>query len=1328
MDKRFLAKILADTTDFTRGIAKCIAMVEELDDSKKINIEADVAAATAQIARANKELRSIPNEIRTRLNLNSDAVLKVTRYNQTLRTVPNKVTTNLDIDAGKAVAEATAFKAVLGTIPDKKEVKLGIDKDAMLQAALAATLLKRNLMSMASGVGPKLQEAGKGIHTMQAALMALVPAIIPIVATAVPAVMALGNAIAVAGGGVLGLAGTFAIAGAGVAAFGAMAVTAYKMLDSGAIQATAQTNAFKTALASLQTQWQTLVSSNASSIFQTMTNGINIAKTALSGLTPFINGVAASMATLSGKLLSFFQNSSIANNFFAMFNTIGVQVFTNVLNAAGRFGAGLMAIFTQFGPLFSWMAQGLANMAAQFQAWATSVGASNGIKDFISYVQTNLPLIGQIFGNTFTGIFNLFKAFGTNSQTIFQSLAQMSAQFAQWSATVAQSQGFKQFIDYVQTQGPVVMSTIGNIVTAVIAFATAMAPVGAAVLSTVSAIAQWVASFAQAHPQITAVVGSIATLGLGFMKLLSFISPLLPSFSTLSTAFGLIRTALTTILGPIMQFGTFIVQLVSKLNLVANVVRIASMAFALLTSPIGLAIAAFVAIGAAIYLLWTRCETFRNGVMVLVGVMQTLGSAIMSGLGTALSFIGQQLTMVVARVVAFGAQLVSGIGSAMSALGSAISSGISAVVNFFATGFQTMLSIASSIMSSISSAISSAWSAISSAVSSAISAVVSFVSSGFQNMLSVASSIMSSISSAISSAWSAITSAISSAISTVVSVISSGFSNMLSTIVSFGSSIVSTITSAMSQFVSAISSGASQAISAVSNMISDILGKIKGAAGDMVSAGADLVRGFINGIQKMAGEAVAAAGRMASDAVAKVKSFLKIGSPSKVLKQIGEWLTEGFAIGIEKKIPKVQTAIDRMLRPVRKGLAALRGNDYSAAKDGANSVYSLIIENMNNATKKIEEIADKKKQLSKKIAEVNKSLYSSKNWKTRVTKSKELSKLKAQFASLTKQAKKAYKTRKVNRDLKYEIRPMLIYMTRIAKKREEMAVKLDKAKEKLQAAIDKKTDFRKSIKDDLQGYASIMSTGRKTSQGMVKIMSKRLTDIKKYQATIGSLAKMGLNKTTLKEILDAGIEQGSVIAKGLFKGGKEAVAQVNSLQAQINKASSSMADANADRFYQAGVNAAKGIVKGLQSQDKMLKAVATKIAGTIERTIKARLKIHSPSRLMIELMRYVGLGLANGLSSMTNKVASAASGLSGAIEKNIVPDVALPDMSVAGQVDSLQQSLTSDLNSSITQDGETGQNITIIMRTDHDLQTLTTQIEQVQGLKANTRLMTQRRA
>ncbi|MDR5604401.1 terminase, partial [Staphylococcus coagulans] len=180
-----------------------------------------------------------------------------------------------------------------------------------------------------------------------------------------------------------GLAGAFSIAGAGAVAFGAMAISAIKMLKDGTLQVTKETQAYQSALNGVKTTWQDIIKQNQAQIFNTLANGLNTIKTALIALKPFISGVAQSMEQASQKVLKWAQNSQTAQKFFNMMNTTGVKTFDALLSAAGRFGDGLVNVFTQLAPLFLWVANGLDSLGQKFQNWANSVAGQNAIQAFI---------------------------------------------------------------------------------------------------------------------------------------------------------------------------------------------------------------------------------------------------------------------------------------------------------------------------------------------------------------------------------------------------------------------------------------------------------------------------------------------------------------------------------------------------------------------------------------------------------------------------------------------------------------------------------------------------------------------------------------------------------------------------------------------------------------------------------------------------------------------------------------------------------------------------------------------------------------------------------
>ena len=87
-----------------------------------------------------------------------------------------------------------------------------------------------------------------------------------------------------------------------------------------------------------------------------------------------------------------------------------------------------------------------------------------------------------------------------------------------------------------------------------------------------------------------------------------------------------------------------------------------------------------------------------------------------------------------------------------------------------------------------------------------------------------------------------------------------------------------------------------------------------GASVDLSSEGANAGSSFASGITNSVGSVSAAAKSLAKAASGGVKKFLAIQSPSKVTKALGQFVTEGFAIGIEDthQIALVENASEKV--------------------------------------------------------------------------------------------------------------------------------------------------------------------------------------------------------------------------------------------------------------------------------------------------------------------------------------------------------------------------------------------------------------------------------
>lgn len=100
--------------------------------------------------------------------------------------------------------------------------------------------------------------------------------------------------------------------------------------------------------------------------------------------------------------------------------------------------------------------------------------------------------------------------------------------------------------------------------------------------------------------------------------------------------------------------------------------------------------------------------------------------------------------------------------------------------------------------------------------------------------------------------------------------------------------------------------------------IKDIWGKVtKFFEGiDLAKTGKDIIQGLINGIGSMARKVKAKAEEIANAIPEKIKKFLHMGSPSKVMMEMGQDAGEGLVIGLSDKIKSVQDVAQKLASSV----------------------------------------------------------------------------------------------------------------------------------------------------------------------------------------------------------------------------------------------------------------------------------------------------------------------------------------------------------------------------------------------------------------------------
>ncbi|WP_326739150.1 hypothetical protein [Streptomyces sp. NBC_01022] len=170
------------------------------------------------------------------------------------------------------------------------------------------------------------------------------------------------------------------------------------------------------------------------------------------------------------------------------------------------------------------------------------------------------------------------------------------------------------------------------------------------------------------------------------------------------------------------------------------------------------------------------------------------------------------------------------------------------------------------------------------------------------------------------------------------------------------------------------------------------------------------------------------------------------------------------------------------------------------------------------------------------------------------------------------------------------------------------------------------------------------------SAGSIKAgLAAKLAKIKTFTSYIGTLAKRGLSKTLIRQILDMGPEQGYAYASALAGASSTTLKSINSTQTALDSATTSLGKAGADAMYDSGSQAGAGFLKGLTSQQDAIEDQMTKIAKGMQKAIKKALGIKSPSTVMAQVGRYSTEGLAQGLTQPMPMLDAALGVVSGRV-------------------------------------------------------------------------------
>src|SRR5690625_3698024 len=381
-----------------------------------------------------------------------------------------------------------------------------------------------------------------------------------------------------------------------------------------------------------------------------------------------------------------------------------------------------------------------------------------------------------------------------------------------------------------------------------------------------------------------------------------------------------IAAALALVVGPILLLIGFIPSIISGFMSIVTVVKTVGKAFMLLTNPIGLIVVAVIGLAYLIYRYWDEIKEFTIEVWnaiadFFVGLWESITETAIEAWNAIAEFFAELWESIVEIAVMAWEGLIEV---------------FAALMHPFIEIFENMKDGLVAIWEGVLSFFEGIWELIKNVFLGAVLLILNLVTGNFEELKSNAIAIWNNIKDALGAIWEGIKGIVSGAVQAVWGFVTTAWDNIkLSTSTVFNAvrTIITTIwdgiksffTETLSNIWTTVTDKFSDIVSATSEKMGEVKDKIveiwdgiidffKGI--DLTQIGKDVIQGLINGIGSMASAAWDKAKEVGNGIVNGIKGVLKIGSPSKVLREVGVWTGEGLAIGLEKANSLVAKAAD----------------------------------------------------------------------------------------------------------------------------------------------------------------------------------------------------------------------------------------------------------------------------------------------------------------------------------------------------------------------------------------------------------------------------------
>lgn len=516
------------------------------------------------------------------------------------------------------------------------------------------------------------------------------------------------------------------------------------------------------------------------------------------------------------------------------------------------------------------------------------------------------------------------------------------------------------------------------------------------------------------------------------------------------------------------------------------------------------------------------------------------------------------------------------------------------------------------------------------------------------------------------------------------------------------------------QLIDGVANGVKKAgesmATAAKNAFSKFKAKITGSevATELKNIGKYIIDGIVGGIKNSLSNIANVAGKIKDTLLSKLKGLFKIASPSKLMKEeVGAYIGEGIAVGIEES---GQMAVDAAETVANGIIDAFAGTETAVeyARRTAQKVGDVLereltkqnaalqeMQKQADAQQAAEELADHKKQLAEKNAELNKAKKKDRQkilkeiaeieetWNRKQAKAEKAAEQQAlqERISLLKQFQQKYEaaldTIERKQDslqskladygdlferVKTEEGKELFQLGDLKddiKQLEKYGDALDKLKEKgisdslmgeiagmgVQDALDYMNKLISMSDTKFDQYVSLFEQKQQMAQGVAEKFYKGEFDALEKSYTGELPAFLAGVKAEISDVGAAVSESmQAVSAEGVSEGIAEQQPLVAEQAKQLTETAKEEITGYQADFKAVGESLMEGVAKGVRDgQSGVVNAVAKALQAAV-RAAKKEMDINSPSRVMAKIGDYMAQGVGVGWSDRMDSVSDTISG------------------------------------------------------------------------------------